>query len=59
MNIRKIQDLKAITREMFVQRATHANAEDSASPRSTRFTPPRANGNTLLNRQQMMGFTNL
>ena len=32
MNIRKIQDLKAITREMFVQRAAHANAEDSASP---------------------------
>ena len=32
MNIRKIQDLKAMTREMFVQQAAHANAENSASP---------------------------
>ena len=32
MNIRKIQDLKAITREMFVPQAAHANAENSASP---------------------------
>jgi DNA-binding LytR/AlgR family response regulator len=32
MNIRKIQDLKAITREMFVQQAAHTNAEDLASP---------------------------
>jgi DNA-binding LytR/AlgR family response regulator len=32
MSIRKIQDLKAITREMFVQQAAHASAENSASP---------------------------
>jgi DNA-binding LytR/AlgR family response regulator len=32
MSIRKIQDLKAITREIFVQQAAHASAENSASP---------------------------
>src|SRR5260370_1050425 len=32
MSARKIQDEKAIAREMFVQQAAHANAEVSASP---------------------------
>jgi len=32
MNIRKIQDLKVITGEVFVQQAAHANAENSTSP---------------------------
>ena len=32
MNIPKINDLRAITREMFVQQAAHANAENSTSP---------------------------
>src|ERR1700743_3907403 len=32
MNIRKLQNLKAIPRESFVPQAAHANAENSASP---------------------------
>jgi len=32
MSAREIQDQKAIAREMFVQQATHANADVSASP---------------------------
>jgi DNA-binding LytR/AlgR family response regulator len=32
MNIPKINDLRAITREMFVQQAAHTNAENSAGP---------------------------
>jgi DNA-binding LytR/AlgR family response regulator len=32
MSAREIQDQKAITREMFVQQAAHANADVSASP---------------------------
>ena len=43
MNIRKIQDLKAITREMFVPQAAHANAENSASPTVDTICSPKSN----------------
>ena len=42
MNIRKIQDLKAVTPEMFVQQAAHANAKNSASPTVDTICSPKS-----------------